>query len=79
MPLKREQSVVAIHSAPIIDNANARHSPALNPDLNRAGTGIDAVLDQFLHHRSGPLHNFASRDLAGDSFGKKFDPAHWDF
>ena len=41
--------------------------------------GIDAVLDQFLHHRSGPLHDFAGRHLAGDSFGKQFDPAHRDF
>src|SRR5207244_9334431 len=49
----------------------------LNPDLDRARTSINAILDQFLHDRGRPLHHFARGHLAGESFGKKFDPAHW--
>ena len=77
MPFEGKQGVIPIHSAAVIDHPNARHSATLNPDLDRARTSINAILDQFLHDRGRPLHHFARGHLAGESFGKKFDPAHW--
>ena len=48
----------------------------MSHDLNLTGTGVDAVLDEFLHYGSGPLHHFAGRDLAGDGVWQQSDPAH---
>ena len=66
MALEREKRVVTIHTAPVVNHTNERNSPAPNQNLYLARASIDAVFNQFLHHRSRTLDHFASRDLAGD-------------
>src|SRR5216117_3153598 len=65
MPLQGKERVIAIHAAAVIDYANQRNSPATNDDVDFARAGVDAVLDQFLHHRRRALHDFAGSYLAG--------------
>ena len=66
MPFKRKKRVITIHAAAIVNDTDHGNSSPTNHDLNLAGVGVDAVLDEFFHHRGGTLHYFASRNLAGD-------------
>jgi hypothetical protein len=50
MSLQRQQRVIAIHTAAVIDYSNQRDSSATNEDVDLAGTGVDAVFNQLLHH-----------------------------
>jgi hypothetical protein len=76
MTLERQQRVISIHAASIINHANERNSPAANQNLDLARAGIDAVFNQFLRHGTGALDYFASRDLAGNGVWEQSDSAH---
>ena len=45
-------------------------------DADFGGAGIQAVLDQFLHHGSGALNDLAGGDLAADVVGQALDGRH---
>ena len=76
MPLQRQKRVVAVHAAAVIDHAHERDAAAPNHDFDVPRAGVDAVLDQFFHHRRRSLDDFSSRNLIRDNFGKKLDAAH---
>jgi hypothetical protein len=38
----------------------------LRLDLDTAGASVQAVLHEFLYHRSGTLHDFAGGDLVDE-------------
>ena len=75
--LERKKRVIAIHAATVIDHPNERNSTAANQDVDLARAGVDAVLDEFFDHRSGPFHYFAGRDLAGDDLRQQSNAAHF--
>src|SRR5882724_12668021 len=60
----------------IVNDANHALSAGFDLDANRLCAGIQRILKQFFHDRSGPLHNFASCDLVGDSFRQYAYAAH---
>src|SRR6266571_4437511 len=76
MTLERKERVIAIHSAAVVDHPDERNSTAANQDVDLTRAGVNAVLDQFFHHGSGALHNFAGRDLAGDDLRQQSNAAH---
>ena len=48
----------------------------LDVDDDARGFGVERVLDEFLHHRSGTLHHLARGDLVDDVVGKALDSLH---
>src|SRR5438128_10530805 len=76
MTLEREECVIAIHPAAVVDYADERNSPASDQDLDLARTGVDAVFDEFFHHGSRTLHHLAGRNLAGDDVWQQANAAH---
>src|SRR5207237_9887830 len=51
-----------------------------NFNPNRFCACVECVFQQLLHHRSGPLHNFASSNLVGHSFRQYAYATHpWRF
>ena len=54
------------------DQAHAAGQQA-HGDLRRAG--VERVVDQFAHHRGGPLHHLAGGDLADQFVGQFADGA----
>ena len=57
-------------------DANEPSSARLDLDANAGGSGVQRVLQQFLHHRGGPVHHLAGGDLVGNLVGKNADAAH---
>ena len=74
--LETHEGVVAIHPAAVVGDSDESDPAALHPHLDVRGAGVEAVLDELLHDRSGPLDHFASGDLAGKGFGKESDFTH---
>src|SRR5207248_4574792 len=74
---ERKKRVVAVHAAAVVDDTDQRNPAAPDDDFDLSRTGIDAVLDQFFHDGSGPLHDFPRRYLAGKNLGQKSDAAHF--
>src|SRR5438093_1570125 len=50
MSLQRQQRVIAIHAAAVIDYSDQRDPPATNEDVDLAAASVDAVFNQLLHH-----------------------------
>jgi hypothetical protein len=63
MTLNAQQSVFSAHTRAIVDHAN--QSPPTGAQLyaNVRGTGVDRILDQLLHHRSGPFNDLSRSNL----------------
>ena len=74
--LKRQHGIVAHHAAAVVGNLDQLLPARLDLYADARGTGVQRVLQQFLHHRRGTLHDLAGGDLVGDSFGKDVDFAH---
>ena len=74
MPLERELRVVAIHPRTIVAHANQRLPAVLQLDADRAGAGVEGVLDQLLDDRRRPFDDLTGRDLIGDIGGQDLDP-----
>ena len=74
--LEGQHGVVAHHAAAVVGDLDQLLPARLDLDADARGTGVQRVLQQFLHHRRGTLHHFAGGDLVGDSFGENVDFAH---
>ena len=64
--LDRELEVLRGHAGAVVDDADEPASAALDRDLDRAGAGVDRVLDQFLHRRRRTLDHLAGRDAVDE-------------
>src|SRR4051794_29030793 len=69
MTLEREQRIVTIHPAAVIDYANERYAAATDDRLDPFRARVDAVLDEFFDDRRWALDHLARCHLAGDDFG----------
>ena len=76
MPFQTEEGIGAIHAAPIIGHTYHACTPALKLDSDPTRAGIDGVLDKFLDHGSGPLHDLAGSNLTGKGVGEESDQSH---
>ena len=69
MPLEREAGIGGRHALPVVYHLN-RGAPGIHhDDIDMAGTGIEGILHQFLHHRSRPLYHLAGCYLIGYRIG----------
>ena len=76
MALEGQQGVVAHHAAAVVGDLDELLAAGLDLDLDAGGAGIERIFEQFLDHRSRPLHHFAGGDLVGNVFRKNVDSAH---
>jgi len=49
------------HPSPIVADPDTVDPARLDCDGDACGVGVDAVFDEFFHHRCGPLDDFAGR------------------
>jgi hypothetical protein len=77
MPFKAKERVLPIHAATVITHHDQTGASAGIIDPNPGSSGIQAVLNEFLDQRSGPLDNLPGRDLTGHDIGKETDFAHF--
>ena len=76
MPLQAQQRIIAIHPAAVVHHAEETGSATREFHHDPARSGIDAVFDEFLHHRGGALHDLARRHLTGDLIGEQANSSH---
>ncbi len=76
MALEGQQRVVAIHAAAVVADADQLPAAGLDFHANAGGAGVERVLEQFLHHRSRPVHHFARGDLVGHLVRKNSNAPH---
>ena len=65
MALEAGPGVVGRHPRAIVGDLHQGAAGVLHHQRDAPGTGVNRVLQQFLHHRGGALHHLASRDLVG--------------
>ena len=70
---KRELELIARDPGAVVAHAAKRDASGLDFDLDAARVGIQAVLDQLLHHRRRPFDDLAGRDLVNELFGQDPD------
>ena len=59
MPFEAEDSVARRHSAAVVYHLNQSSAGVGHYDFDVGGAGVDRILHQLLHYRSGPLHHFS--------------------
>jgi DNA mismatch repair ATPase MutL len=72
-----QQGVVVRHAVSIVDHADHPLAAHLGFDAHGLSTGVQGVLEQFLHDRCRTLHDFPRSDLVRHSLRQYADPAHW--
>jgi len=63
MTLKRLPGIVGIHPGTVVKNANHRASAVDKLDIDSPGARIDGILDEFLDHGGGSLHDLTRCNL----------------
>ena len=58
-----ERQVVPLDAAAVVDHPQPPHSAIDKVHGDRAGAGVEAVLEQLLQRRGGPVDDLARRDL----------------
>ena len=76
MPFQAQQCVLAVHARAVVFDPNQLGATPRKFHAYSPRTGIDAVLNEFLHHRSRALHDLARRDLAGNFVCEQADLSH---
>ena len=76
MPFEREQSIVRAHTVAIILDPDEAFPALAKLDFDAPGACIEAVLNQFLGHRRGPLDDLAGSDLIGHDIGQYSNGGH---
>ena len=71
-----QRQVVGRDALAVVADADEAHAAVLEIDLDAAGAGVEAVLDQFLDHGRRPFHDLAGRDLVGERVAELLDAPH---
>ena len=71
VPLEGQQGIVGGHALPVIQHPHQTLSACLNGDFQVAGSGIQGVLQQLLHHRGRAFHHLACGNLVGQRLRQK--------
>ena len=74
--LEGEDGIVLGHPFAVISHLDQALASGLHCRGDRAGAGIDGILEQLLYHGSRPFHDFPCRDLIGKGLGQDLDLAH---
>ena len=67
-----------IHPRAVVQHGDVIASAVLQGQGDLGGPRIQRVFGQLLHHRGGPLHHLARRDLVDDLLGEHPDQPHFD-
>ena len=73
---ERERQLVAPDAGAVVLDLDAPHAAFVERHRDRPRAGVERVLEQLLQHRSGPLDDFAGRDLAHQQIGKDANGGH---
>ena len=76
MAFEGQQRIVVRHPMTVVGHADHVFAALLDFDANGFRAGIERVFEQLLHHRRGPLDNFARRNFVRNGFGKYANAAH---
>ena len=79
MAVDGDDGVRRAHATAIIAHTNQLLSAKVDGDGDACGTGIERVLDEFLHDGGGALHDLAGRDLVGEIGREAMDAIHSQF
>ena len=71
MAPQRERQFTGFNAFTVVFDDRRAHAAAAELDDHLAGAGVQGVVDQFAHHRGGPLDHLAGGDLA-DQFIVEF-------
>ncbi|GBD11148.1 hypothetical protein HRbin23_00800 [bacterium HR23] len=71
--LEEEGHVPLGDAHPVVRDPNALQPPAHHLHRHVGGAGVQGVLHQFLHHRSGALHHLPGGDAGRDLWGEDAD------
>ena len=63
MPRERQRQFVPVDTGTIVAHADQLRAACSDVDVDIVGTGVEAVLDEFLDDGRGPLDDFAGSDL----------------
>ena len=66
---ERQRQVVGFDAGAVVGDADQPDAAFLQLHVDFRRAGVEAVLEQFLEHRSGPLHDFAGGNLADEQVG----------
>jgi hypothetical protein len=69
MRRRGQGQVVGVDAVAVVDYPDQLRPPLLRLQFDAARRGIDAVLQQLLDHRGGPLDHLAGGDLIGQLGG----------
>jgi hypothetical protein len=72
---EREAELARPDAGAVVDHPDPAAAPAVDLDRDRAGPGVDRVVDQLLDHRGRPLDHLAGRDLVDHVIGQDRDRA----
>ena len=75
---RAKHRIVTLHAFAIIHHGDRAASPFFHGDGDTAGPGIDAILQELLHHGDGALDDLAGGDLADSRLIQDRDAAHGD-
>ena len=64
--LDRERQVGGAHAGAVVDDADEAAAAGLDGDVDRAGAGVERVLDQLLDRRRRPLDHLAGGDAVDE-------------
>ena len=74
--LQAQPGILASHAAAVVADAHQASAAVLEVDLDPLRAGIEGVLDQLLHHRSGALDHLPRGDLVRERRIEQVDPRH---
>ena len=69
VPREGERQVLARDALAVVLDLDAPRAAFVEGHRDRPCPGVEAVLEQFLQHRGGPLHDLARRYLAHEQLG----------
>ena len=62
------------HPRAIVHDFDQGFPAVFQSDANFRGTGVEGILDQFLHHTCGAFNHFTGGNAFGDGWGQNLDP-----
>lgn len=68
-----QRQLVARQALAVVLDRDQPHAAGRESHRDLPRAGVERVVEQFAHHRRGPLHHFAGRDLADQFVGKFAD------
>jgi hypothetical protein len=72
----RQRQVVALDAAAVVGHPDQPAAALLQCHVDARGAGVEAVLDQLLHHAGRPLNHFARGEFVDQAGIERADVGH---